>query len=89
MRKNQVVGAGSADVQLSGHQGVGHGRQEVRGKHQVCAALLAERLKHFVHGAVEANVGVDVDDVLIALLHQMRQRPRLDGGVELQHAVLE
>ena len=50
---------------------------------------LPQQLLHFTQGLVEADVGVDVDDLLVPLPQQVLHGPGLDGGVEFKDGVLE
>ena len=85
--KPEVVGAGAADVEFGGAAVVGDGVEQV-GREDDVGALL-QQLLHFAQGLVEADVGVDVDDLLVPLPQQVLHGPGLDSGVEFKDGVLE
>ena len=57
------------------------------GEHDVCA--LRQELLDLAQRLVNLNVGVDIKHLLVPTIQQVLQGPGLDGGVELQHVVLE
>ena len=85
--KAQVVGASPTDIELGGVQGVGDGAQQVGRQYQF--GPCGEQRQCLVQRAVEHDVGVDVDHILITARHEVGQGPGFDGGVELQNVVLE
>ena len=85
--KPEVVGAGAADVEFGGAAVVGDGVEQVGREDDV--GTLLQQLLHFTQGLVEADVGVDVDDLLVPLPQQVLHGPGLDGGVEFKDGVLE
>ena len=85
--KPKVVGAGAADVEFGGAAVVGDGVEQVGREDDV--GTLLQQLLHFTQGLVEADVGVDVDDLLVPLPQQVLHGPGLDSGVEFKDGVLE
>ena len=57
------------------------------GEHDV--GTLPQQLLYLGEGLVEADVGVDIDDVVVPLPQQVLHGPGFDGGVELEDGVLE
>ena len=85
--KAQVVGAGAPNVEFAGCQGVVNRGKQVRGEHHLGTRV--KQCKDLAQGAVQHDVGIDVEHVLIAALQQGCNGPRLGGGVEFEDVVLK